>query len=261
MTWTPLPTTCAKRVRRTARRCAPGSTSPASRSSAGNFEAAVEASERAQTIDPDNAVAVYQQARALHNGNRIDEAIAELERSLTLDSEYADAYNLLGLIHIEQGRFDEAVSPLQQAVVFDPQRVYAHNNLGVALERTGDLQGAWLAYNRVVTLRPEHGKAIASIARVEPLLPDGFDPMTAIADAGEAPTDQPAAVIATNEAKEGEESEVTTPIVAEVANTDATEADSTEDAGGDVTPEPATSAEVETEAGDADSEAETSSAS
>lgn len=134
------------------------------------FDEALTAADEAIAIDGDNGEAWFLRARSLRNLDRDDEALDALETSVSLDSENGYAANLLGLIRIERGDFAEAATALVRAAELRPDVAYIRNNLGVALERSGDSAGALAAFRTASELDPTHAKALASVARLEPLV-------------------------------------------------------------------------------------------
>jgi len=60
-----------------------------------------------------------------------------------------------GVAAAEDGRWDEAVRHWAAALERDPGSAAAHNNLAVALERTGDWDGAGREYETARRLAPD----------------------------------------------------------------------------------------------------------
>ena len=146
------------------------------------FDVALAAAEAAIEIDDDSAEAWFLKARSLRNLNRGEEALSAIETSVALDSENGYAANLLGLMRIERGEFVEAATILARAAELRPEVAFIQNNLGVAYERSGDLTLAVAAFRKASELDPEHAKAVASVARLEPLVPVPVEETTAVAE-------------------------------------------------------------------------------
>jgi tetratricopeptide (TPR) repeat protein len=124
---------------------------------------------RAVAMAPDTAVAHRILARAYHNLDRAEEAIAAYKQAITLDDRDVWALNGLGLIRIEQGRHSDALAPLARAAwLRDDHAVFA-NNLGVALEGSGHYSAAARAYRSALAIDSTYAKAAVSLDRVEGL--------------------------------------------------------------------------------------------
>ncbi len=150
-----------------------------------DFEAALSAAQAAIEIDPESASARFLEARSLHNLGRREEALEALRSSLELDADNGYAQNLRGLMLIELGRESEAIEPLERAAELEPDVAFIANNLGMALERSGRKSEALAAYRRAVEVDAEHARALANLARLEPLVP--VEPEDTPGDVAEEP--------------------------------------------------------------------------
>jgi tetratricopeptide (TPR) repeat protein len=102
-------------------------------------------------------------------------AASEFTTATQLSPDLAWAWNDLGYVRIQQEQFDQAIPPLREATRLRDDVACFYNNLGVALERTGDLIGARIAYGKAGQLG--HELASNSSQRVETvLLARGVDP-------------------------------------------------------------------------------------
>jgi tetratricopeptide (TPR) repeat protein len=82
----------------------------------------------------------------------LDEAMEACERALSLDANYAPAHTNLGNILDARGRFEDAVTAHRRAVAADPAYAKGHANLAVALRVIGQLDEALAASHRAVAL-------------------------------------------------------------------------------------------------------------
>jgi tetratricopeptide (TPR) repeat protein len=114
----------------------------AERTNAGNqhyqrqeYDAALEAYQVAQVIDPDRPEAYFNAAAAYIGSGRLERAIEALEQALvTADDDLAaDAYYNLGNIFYELNRCHEAFEAYQQVLLLRPDDDEARYNLEVAL--------------------------------------------------------------------------------------------------------------------------------
>jgi tetratricopeptide (TPR) repeat protein len=133
---------------------------------AGRPADALPAIERAIELDAESVDARRVYGRVLHSLGRAEEAIAAYDAALTIDPKDAWSLNNRGLIRIEQELFDTAAEDLAAAVEADATVATFHNNLGVALERSGHLAEAELAFAGALDLAPSYEKARISLARV-----------------------------------------------------------------------------------------------
>ncbi|MGO8756480.1 MAG: tetratricopeptide repeat protein [Gallionellaceae bacterium] len=69
------------------------------------------------------------QAIALHQANRLEQAIAIYRRTLLLKPDYADAHNNLGLALQDHGDLDAAIECYRTALALNPDHGQAHSNL------------------------------------------------------------------------------------------------------------------------------------
>jgi tetratricopeptide (TPR) repeat protein len=133
----------------------------------GKAEDALARAERAVQIDSGNAVGWRLVGRALSDLGRADDAVRAYRHALVLDDGDSWSMNNLGMIYLQTGRYAEALPPLARAAELAPERAVFQNNLGLALERTGQVTAAAVAYRAAIAADTSHGKAIASLARVE----------------------------------------------------------------------------------------------
>ena len=67
--------------------------------------------------------------------------------------------------HFVAGRLDEAAAGYRRAIAADAQLAIAWNGLAMVLERTGDLDGAISAAERLIALEPEEPLGHTSLSR------------------------------------------------------------------------------------------------
>ena len=134
----------------------------------GDFEAALEAAQRALDLDRSDPTALFLEGRSLHNLGEHDEAAESLRRSLEIDPEDGYVWNLLGLSFLIQDSEVEALEAFERASSLEGEVAYIQNNLGMALERNGRRSDAVAAYRRAVELDADHERAVVNLARLEP---------------------------------------------------------------------------------------------
>jgi predicted TPR repeat methyltransferase len=97
---------------------------------------------------------LFQQAKAMHDEGRLDEAADTYRELLRSDPENFKAYNNLGTVQEELEDFEAAVRSYRRALEISPDAAPVHYNLGHALQRQGQLEAAIDAYQAVLALRP-----------------------------------------------------------------------------------------------------------
>lgn len=126
---------------------------------------------RAVETAPRSADALRVAGNVAEETGDTETAVRRYRQALAADGSDAWSANNLGLLLVRQGRFSDALGPLARAVELRPDVGVFRNNLGVALERTGHLARARAQYRAAADTG--HGKAEASLARLEGVSPDG----------------------------------------------------------------------------------------
>jgi Flp pilus assembly protein TadD len=137
-----------------------------------SFDTALEATDKALSLDANSADALHQRGRALGALHRQDEAIESLEKARTLAPDNGYIANTLGYVLLRKGNVPEAVANLEAARDRLPGVAFVRNNLGMAYEKSGDRVKAAEEYRAALQAGDSNGKASASLARIEPLLRD-----------------------------------------------------------------------------------------
>lgn len=101
------------------------------------YDAAVEAWEKAVALDPGDARAHNNFGIALAGAGRMGEAIEEYRKSLTLNANSSQTENNLGSALAEKGNLEEARSHFENALRINPDNASAAVNLGNALAAEG----------------------------------------------------------------------------------------------------------------------------
>lgn len=137
----------------------------------GKLEQAAEELDKAVSLDPQMAEGHYQTARLRVAEGRYEEALTEAERAASLDSGRREYVLLAGWLHLNLEQADSAVAWLRAAAALDPLSLDVKGQLGLALEKTGDAEGAVEAYRTVAASSPSGfvwrrlGVALVSVQR------------------------------------------------------------------------------------------------
>jgi tetratricopeptide (TPR) repeat protein/mono/diheme cytochrome c family protein len=115
---------------------------------------------------PQSAAAHYNVGTALTSAGLFDDAIAAYERALAIDPRYAKALNNLADTLMSAGRIAEAIPRYEQAVALDPSLPEARNNLGAALWRRGDYPRAERELREALRLRPGYAEAYFNLGHL-----------------------------------------------------------------------------------------------
>jgi len=101
---------------------------------------------------------LLQQAMALHQAGRLDEADALYQQILAGTPGAYPALHLMGLLRLMQGRLPEALALMQAALRAQPGAPETLANLGIVLSGLGRLDEALAALGGVVTARPDDSR-------------------------------------------------------------------------------------------------------
>lgn len=109
-----------------------------------------------------NVTPLLQQAVALHQQGRLQQAAQLYGEVLRLAPRQFDALHLLGVIARQQGDAARAVTLIEQALALKPDQANAHCNLGAALHDLGRGEEALASYDAALRLNPRYAMAWAN---------------------------------------------------------------------------------------------------
>jgi len=112
------------------------------------------------------ATALLNQAVALHQAGRLDEAAAAYERLLQQFPGQFDATHLLGVIALQRGDLATAERQIAQALAGKPKDAAALNNLGTVLLRAHRLDEAREQFERATKAQPTLADAQSNLGNV-----------------------------------------------------------------------------------------------
>ena len=111
---------------------------------------------------PDPAVAreeIFEQAVALHEQGKRDQAEQLYRAVLTGDRDHLGALHNLGILCFQRGDYDDAVAFTRQVVRQQPDLATAHNTLAIALKHLGRLTEAEMCGREALRLAPGYAEA------------------------------------------------------------------------------------------------------
>ncbi len=121
--------------------------------------------------DPDK---LFDEAMALLERGRLDDARRLLETLCQAADADADAWLMLGAVHGETGAHAEARRCLERCIALDPDCAEGHFSLGMMLQVEGDIAGALRHLRRALALDPGLAEAAQALQSLQPpTLPAG----------------------------------------------------------------------------------------
>ncbi len=82
-----------------------------------------------------DAVQLYDEADALKEQGKLEEAIEKLKQALTVDETYALAHSALGILLQKQGHHDEAIQHVQRVCELEPEDPFSFTSMSVICQR------------------------------------------------------------------------------------------------------------------------------
>lgn len=153
----------------------------------GQYAPALASCNRAVGLSPDLAAAWFSRADALRRLERYAEAVTSYDKALALQPDDAEGWNRLGTVLLRLRELARARECFESALRHAPQYAVAHNNLGLALFELGLGAEAYAAFQRAVALTPNYPEALNNLGNAARLLRrnrdavDAFERLTACA--------------------------------------------------------------------------------
>ena len=116
--------------------------------------------------EPDNPDALHLSGVVAHQRGRGADAVERIGRALELRPDDAPMHNNLAEALRVQGRIQEAVGHYRQAIELDDGFADPHNNLGVLLRAAGEIEAAAASYEAALARRPDFPEAENNLAVV-----------------------------------------------------------------------------------------------
>lgn len=132
----------------------------------GNSEQALEEFNRAVTLDPYNAQALYGRAMIYQAANQHEFAITDFTAANGLNPQKPEPLLGRAVSYLAVGKIKEAAADLDEASEADPNNAQIWTTRGLAYERLGDRTKAAASYSRAMALRPRDEAARSGLARV-----------------------------------------------------------------------------------------------
>jgi len=135
-------------------------------------------SARPSASTPGYAPAHNNLGKVLYDRKDLAGAEREYRQAIRLAPKLALPHHNLGIVFATGRTWLARRRRFAQAIRLDPKLVTAHCNLGWVLQQKGDLDGAVVAYKRVLQIQPEHPYTLVNLPRAErmrqllPRMPD-----------------------------------------------------------------------------------------
>lgn len=132
----------------------------------GKTEEALAEFDKAITIDPHHAEALYNRGLLYQRERRHQLAVDDFSSANGLTPQRAEPLLARAISYLAMDKFKEAAADLDEAVQADPQNALAWTTRGQAYERLGDKDKAKASYSRALAIRPRDEPARSGLARV-----------------------------------------------------------------------------------------------
>jgi tetratricopeptide (TPR) repeat protein len=134
----------------------------------GKLEMALENYERAEGLDPADAIYCVFTGKVLSQMNRQTEAVARFQEALKLKPDCWEAHFALGDQLVVEDKIAEAQKEYEAVVHLQPGNSMAHLNIGVALARQGRMEAAQKEFEETLRLDPANKMAAMYRDRIVP---------------------------------------------------------------------------------------------
>jgi tetratricopeptide (TPR) repeat protein len=132
----------------------------------GDFAGAIENSQRALKIHPDNHIAFYLWGLAAFNLEHYREAVEKIDQSIALNPNYPGSLSLRGMSYALLGDYPKALVDIETALETSPEDANLYFWMGYVKKNQGDPAAAVHAYRLAVEYDPEHKSSLVNLAQI-----------------------------------------------------------------------------------------------
>jgi tetratricopeptide (TPR) repeat protein len=132
----------------------------------GNYAQAAQHFERALQMNRSQKLIFFNDAYALYQLHRSDEAKDKYLQSIRLDPLFLPARHNLALLYMESNELTKAVDSFEDVLRLDPNYVAAHMNLAKIYLQLGNRDAARQHLSKVLSIAPEHKEANALLRQL-----------------------------------------------------------------------------------------------
>ena len=132
----------------------------------GKTEEALAEFDKAITVDPHHAEALYNRGLLYQRERQHQLAVDDFTSANGLTPQRAEPLLARAISYLALDKIKEAAADLDEAVQADPQNAQIWTTRGLAYERLGDKAKAAASYGRAIAIRPKDDAARSGLARV-----------------------------------------------------------------------------------------------
>ena len=119
--------------------------------------------EKAITLKPDYAEALFNLGVAYQKLNQSDMAIETYEKALVFQHAYPAAHHNLGIIYFNKNQLSSAIKSFEWAVAYSPNYSEAYYSLGSAFQKNRQFQEAKKHFEKAISVNPNYAQAYESL--------------------------------------------------------------------------------------------------
>lgn len=108
----------------------------------------------------------FSKGKDLITASKFDEAIEAFEKAISMDGKYAEAYYKLGWIYNDKELYTTAIEKLKKAISLNPDHANAYQELGYAYKKKGDYYEALANINKAIIIKPGYALAYKQLGDV-----------------------------------------------------------------------------------------------
>ena len=124
-----------------------------------NWEAAIDACDKALDLKPDYVEAYNNRGVAKDNLGRHEAALADYAKAIRLKPDMAEAYNNRGVTKRVIGQYEAALADFDKAIQLKPDMAKAYSGRGSANVELGRHEAAFVDFDKAIQLKPDHAEA------------------------------------------------------------------------------------------------------
>lgn len=132
----------------------------------GDLKSAIASYDRSLKIKDDLTPAYIRRAIALGLDEKFDEALKSSEKATTLEPENAEAWLIRGDVNLRAGKLRYAMKALEKASELDPTDASVENTMGMVMYKQGDLKESAKHLRRAIIRKKNYPVAIRNLGLI-----------------------------------------------------------------------------------------------
>jgi len=129
----------------------------------GDLNTSIISFEKAITLKPDYAEALFNLGVTYQKLNQFDKAIESYEKALNIQHAYPTVHLNLGIIYFQKDQLNSAIKSFEWAVAYSPNHSEAYYNLGAALQKNRQFEKAKKQFEKAISINPNYAHAYESL--------------------------------------------------------------------------------------------------